>query len=291
MKQAAKSWATLADVEREVVAEYREWGRQRLAQRLYALADQTGEDFPLRQRQRRPLMLRTELGWVTLTVGYGQVPQPLKWVCPQQRAWGLSPHQKLTLGLAEKLCFTAVATTSYEPAAAVAAGWGVLAGACRPRRGGAAWAKPRASMWWPTGACGFGSLWRIAWLPPRAGWIFTPPASTSGNRRTRCIRKTQPGRRRGANRAGTSCGTAAKRPGGQPCRTCPPGVRNGSNRGPRWWPKKPITLSIIARLFITRRGRRKAVRSAAGPWNPCAGNSKAGSNAAASSGPNRGGDD
>ena len=86
MKQDTKSLATLPDVEREVVAEYREWGRQRLAQRLYALADQTGEVFPLRQRQRRPLMLRTELGWVTLTVGYGQVPQPLKWVCPQQQA-------------------------------------------------------------------------------------------------------------------------------------------------------------------------------------------------------------
>ena len=37
----------------------------------------------------------------------------------------MSPHQKLTPGLAEKLCFTAVATTSYAQAAAVAACWGV----------------------------------------------------------------------------------------------------------------------------------------------------------------------
>jgi hypothetical protein len=37
---------TLADVEREVVAEYRELGRQRLEQRLQQLADQTGEVFP-----------------------------------------------------------------------------------------------------------------------------------------------------------------------------------------------------------------------------------------------------
>ena len=35
------------------------------------------------------------------------------------------PHQKITPGLAEKLCFTAVATTSYAQAAAVAARWGV----------------------------------------------------------------------------------------------------------------------------------------------------------------------
>ena len=56
---------------------------------------------------------------------YGQDPPPQKGFCPQQQAWGLSPHHKLTPGLAEKLCFTAVATTSYEPAAAVAACWGV----------------------------------------------------------------------------------------------------------------------------------------------------------------------
>ena len=49
----------------------------------------------------------------------------LKRFCPQQRAWGLTPHQKITPGLAAKLCFTAVATTSYEQAAAVAAQWGV----------------------------------------------------------------------------------------------------------------------------------------------------------------------
>jgi hypothetical protein len=35
------------------------------------------------------------------------------------------PHQKITPGLAEKLCFTATATTSYEQASAVATRWGV----------------------------------------------------------------------------------------------------------------------------------------------------------------------
>jgi len=62
---------------------------------------------------------------VKLTVDYGQEPTTKKWFCPQQRAWGLAPHQKITPGLAEKLCFTAVATTSYAQAAAVAARWGV----------------------------------------------------------------------------------------------------------------------------------------------------------------------
>ena len=80
---------------------------------------------PLRQRKQRPLTLRTELGQVKLIVDYGQDPHTQKWFCPQQQAWGLLPHQKITPGLAEKLCFTAVASTSYEQAAAVAARWGV----------------------------------------------------------------------------------------------------------------------------------------------------------------------
>jgi hypothetical protein len=62
---------------------------------------------------------------VQLTIDYGQEPGTQKWFCPQQRAWGMSPHQKITPGLAEKLCFTAVATTSFAQAAAVAARWGV----------------------------------------------------------------------------------------------------------------------------------------------------------------------
>jgi hypothetical protein len=62
---------------------------------------------------------------VKLTVDYGQDPHTQKWFCPQQQAWGLLPHQKITPGLAEKLCFTAAASTSYEQAAAVAARWGV----------------------------------------------------------------------------------------------------------------------------------------------------------------------
>ncbi len=36
----------LADVEREVAAEGREWTRQRLQERLQQLADQQGEVFP-----------------------------------------------------------------------------------------------------------------------------------------------------------------------------------------------------------------------------------------------------
>jgi hypothetical protein len=40
-----------------------------------------------------------------------------------REAWPLAPHQKITPGFAEKLCFTATATGSYEAAAQVASKW------------------------------------------------------------------------------------------------------------------------------------------------------------------------
>jgi hypothetical protein len=46
MNQLKKSFPSLAEIEREVVAESREWGRQRLAQRLQQLADEQSEVFP-----------------------------------------------------------------------------------------------------------------------------------------------------------------------------------------------------------------------------------------------------
>ena len=90
--EALKPLPTLAALEQEVVAEYRELGRQELQRRLQQLAGQTGELFPLRQRKRRSLTLRTELGVIKLATDYGQEPEHGRWFCPQQRAWGLTPH-------------------------------------------------------------------------------------------------------------------------------------------------------------------------------------------------------
>lgn len=58
-----------------------------------------------------------------LVVDYGQDPQTGSWCCPVREAWQLTPHQKITPGFAEKLCFTATATGSYEEAAQVASKW------------------------------------------------------------------------------------------------------------------------------------------------------------------------
>ena len=46
MEPNPKPFPSLADIEREVVAESREWGRQRLGERLQKLADENGEVFP-----------------------------------------------------------------------------------------------------------------------------------------------------------------------------------------------------------------------------------------------------
>jgi hypothetical protein len=46
MRPDLKSLPRLADIEREVVAEAREWGRQRLQERLQQLARESSEVFP-----------------------------------------------------------------------------------------------------------------------------------------------------------------------------------------------------------------------------------------------------
>jgi hypothetical protein len=46
MNTPKKPFPSLAEIEREVIAESREWGRKRLEERLQELADQQGEAFP-----------------------------------------------------------------------------------------------------------------------------------------------------------------------------------------------------------------------------------------------------
>lgn len=69
------------------------------------------------------MTLRSELGEVKLVADYGQELATGRWCCPVREAWGLGPHQKITPGFAQKLCFTVTATGSYEEAAQVASQW------------------------------------------------------------------------------------------------------------------------------------------------------------------------
>jgi hypothetical protein len=65
--------------------------------------------------------LRAACGEVELTVVYGQDPVDRHWGCPMRERWGLSTHQRLSPGLADKLAYFATVTGSYEAAARLAA--------------------------------------------------------------------------------------------------------------------------------------------------------------------------
>jgi hypothetical protein len=51
MNTPKKPLPSIADIEREVIAETREFGRKRLEERLQELADQQGEAFPPKAAQ------------------------------------------------------------------------------------------------------------------------------------------------------------------------------------------------------------------------------------------------
>ncbi len=51
MNTAKKPFPSLAEVEREVIAQSGEWGRKRLEERLQELAERQGEVFPPRAAQ------------------------------------------------------------------------------------------------------------------------------------------------------------------------------------------------------------------------------------------------
>lgn len=74
--------------------------------------------------QRRKLTLESSVGPVQIETDYGQEGGGGQWVCPQRQAWGIQPHQKMTPGLQDRLCFTVTMTGSYESAAQVAGKWG-----------------------------------------------------------------------------------------------------------------------------------------------------------------------
>jgi len=77
----------------------------------------------VKQRRRRPLTFRSEPGGIEFAVDCGRQPGAGRWCCPIREQWQLGPHEKLSPGFAEKLCFTATATGSEEKAAQVASKW------------------------------------------------------------------------------------------------------------------------------------------------------------------------
>src|SRR5580692_9111246 len=101
---------TLAEMEEEVLAEGREWMRQRLEQKLQERADRIRQIFSppggtLVRCQKRELTLESSVGRVRVQTDYGQESGGGQWVCPQRRASGIEPHQKMTPAPQDRLCF------------------------------------------------------------------------------------------------------------------------------------------------------------------------------------------
>ena len=65
--------------------------------------------------------LRSAFGTVALAVWRGQDPAEGSWGCPMRDHWGLTPHQRLSPALEDKLAYFATVTGSYEAAAKLAA--------------------------------------------------------------------------------------------------------------------------------------------------------------------------
>ena len=119
----------LRQLEQNVLAEGREWTRQRLEKQLQdhsdalpAVCPKTGEG--LKDIRWRDLQLMTISGVVKLRVRHGYSPALAQWVCPARQAWGLQSYQRLSPELESRLAYTASETTSYEAAAQMAARWG-----------------------------------------------------------------------------------------------------------------------------------------------------------------------
>ena len=119
----------LRAIEQTVLAEGREWMRDRLEEKLqlasHALATvcpATGR--PLQETRWRDLQLHTVTGAILLRVRHGYSAALGAWICPARLAWGLAAYQRVSPELEARVCYTATAVGSFEGAAAMAHYWG-----------------------------------------------------------------------------------------------------------------------------------------------------------------------
>ena len=119
----------LLEVEAQTLAEGREWTRQRLEERLQAQADQIEAVCPqsglvLKYVRMREFSLMTCVGTVTVRAAYGFSSRMQRWLSPAREQWELTPYERVSPQLQERLCYTATQTGSYQKAALLASCWG-----------------------------------------------------------------------------------------------------------------------------------------------------------------------
>lgn len=121
--------ATLREMEKEVLAEGREWTRRLLQERLQKEADailplcaQSG--LVLKRQQKCSFTLMTVSGSVRIEAIRGYSRARGSWVCPVREQWGLANWARLSPEFEERLTYTATEAGSFEKAAELAGRWG-----------------------------------------------------------------------------------------------------------------------------------------------------------------------
>ena len=120
---------SLRQREQQVLAEGREWTRQRLEEQLQLdsmamemTGPESGEE--LENVRWRDLRLETVAGTVRLKVRHGYSPELERWICPARLAWGLAAYARMSPELEARVAYTATEVGSYERAATMAKTWG-----------------------------------------------------------------------------------------------------------------------------------------------------------------------
>jgi hypothetical protein len=123
----------LLELERQAAEEGRQYGREKLRQRLQAIADEQGllcgeAGEHLRDARFRALSLNTTLGTVSIRAHYGYDRLTSRWTFAVRKLWGLAPRQEISPYLEQQISYTAVECGSYQKAQAMAGSWGVQIG-------------------------------------------------------------------------------------------------------------------------------------------------------------------
>ncbi len=125
--------AGLIELERAAAEQGRQYGREKLRQRLQAIADEQGLVCPgsgahLQDARFRNLPLITTLGTVSIRAHYGYDRLAKKWTFAVRDLWGLACRQEISPELEQQLGYTATECGSYKKAQQMALSWGVQIG-------------------------------------------------------------------------------------------------------------------------------------------------------------------
>jgi len=119
------------ELERQAAEEGRQYGREKLRQRLQAIADEQGLVCPgsgehLQDARFRNLPLITSLGQLNIRARYGFDRAARRWTFAVRDLWGLAARQEISPELEQQLAYTATECGSYKKAETMARSWGVL---------------------------------------------------------------------------------------------------------------------------------------------------------------------